>query len=190
MRSLQTSMLTLILCGLAAPLALAQRGVGDPAGVARAGVKPAIATLSGTVLEVKTEPCTNTTGRFPLGTHFLLKTAEGQTLNIHLGPATMVETTAKELVRGKAVKVEVFRTEKMQEGHYVARTLTYGERTVTLRDETLQPVWAGGAGAGSARGGAGLGPGRGAGPGWKRGMGYGRNRAGVGRGYGAGWRGW
>jgi len=189
-------MLTLAVLGLAASAAMAQRGAGDPAGVARSGNTPEIVTLSGKVLEVQTEPCTNTTGRSTLGTHFLMKTAEGKTLNIHLGPAGMVESAAKELVQDKAVKVQAFRTEKMKEQHYVAQTLSYDGRSVTLRDETLQPVWAGGAGTGAARGGAVLGPSRGVGPGWGRGLGYGRNRAGggrgagFGRGAGYGWRGW
>jgi len=196
MYKLRVSMLTLAVLGLAASAALAQRGVGDPAGVARSGVKPEIVTLSGKVLEVKTEPCANTTGRSPLGTHFLMKTAEGKTLNIHLGPAAMVEFAAKELVPDKAVKVQAFRTEKMKEEHYVAQQLSFDGRSVTLRDDTLQPVWAGGAGTGAARGGAALAPSRGVGPGWGRGLGYGRNRAGggrgagFGRGAGYGWRGW
>jgi hypothetical protein len=189
-------MLTLTVLGLAASAALAQRGAGAPSGVARTGTTPQIVTLSGKVLEVKTEPCANTTGRFPVGTHVLMKTAEGKTLNIHLGPAAMVEFVAKELVPDKAVKVDAFRTEKMKEDDYVAQQLSFDGRSVPLRDETLQPVWAGGAGTGTARGEAALGPGRGAGPGWGRGMGYGRNRAGggrgagFGRGYGSGWRGW
>ena len=188
MRKVRVSMLTLAVLGLAASAALAQRGVGDPSGVARTGATPEIVTLSGKVLEVNTEPCTNTTGRFPVGTHFLMKTAKGKTLNIHLGPAAMVEFVAKELVPDKAVKVQAFRTEKMKEDHYVAQQLYYDGRNVTLRDQTLQPVWAGGAGTGTARGGAALGPSRGAGPGWGRGMGYGRNRAGGGRGAGYGRR--
>ena len=55
MYKLRVSMLTLAVLGLAASAALAQRGVGDPAGVARSGVKSEIVTLSGEVLEVKTE---------------------------------------------------------------------------------------------------------------------------------------
>ena len=181
MRKVRVSMSSLAVLGLAASAALAQRGVGDPSGVARAGTTPEIVTLSGKVLEVKTEPCANPTGRFPVGTHFLMKTAEGKTLNIHLGPAAMVEFAVKELAPDKAVQVHAFRTEKMQEGHYVARQLSYDGRSVTLRDQTLQPVWAGGAGTGAAGGGNALGASRGGGPGGGRGMAYGRNRAGGGR---------
>lgn len=196
MNKVRVAMLTLTVLGLVASAATAQRGVGDPSGVARTGTTPEIVTLSGKVLEVETEPCANTTGRFPVGTHFLIKTPEGKTLNVHLGPAAMVEFVAKELTADKAVKVQAFRTEKMKADHYVALQLSYDGRDVTLRDETLQPVWAGGARTGNAGGGAALGPGRGAGPGWGRGMGYGRNRAGgnrgagYGRGYGSGWRNW
>jgi hypothetical protein len=194
MNKVRVLMLTWAALGLTASIALAQRGAGDPVGVARSGIQPEIVALSGQVLEVTTEPCANTTGRSPVGTHFLLKTAEGRTLNIHLGPAAMVESVAKELVPDKAVKVQAFRTEKMKADHYVAQQLAYDGRSTTLRDETLQPVWAGGAGRGVAREAAALGPGRGAGAGWARGAGYGRNRgggrgAGLGRGYGYGWRG-
>jgi hypothetical protein len=185
--------------GWMASVAFAQRGAGDPSGVARTGSQPEIVSLSGTVLEVKTEPCGNTTGRSTVGTHFLMKTAQGVTLNIHLGPAAMVESVAKELAADQAVQVRAFRTEKMPEGHYVAQQLSYNGRHTTLRDRSLQPVWASGAGRGAAGGaahtGAARGPGRGAGAGRGRGPGYGRNRgggqgAGWGRGLGYGWQGW
>ncbi len=199
MSKMLVSMLTLAVLGLVASAALAQRGAGAPSGVARTGTASEIVTLSGKVLEVKTEPCANTTGRFPVGTHFLMKTAKGKTLNIHLGPAAMVEFAAKELVPDKAVKVQAFRTENMKEDHYVAQELSFDGRSVKLRDETLQPVWAGGAGTAAAPGGAALGSGRGAGAGWGRGAGYGRRAgygrgaglgrgAGYGRGFGSGWR--
>jgi len=41
-----------ITCGLAASAAHAQRGVGDPTGVAQQIVKPEVVSLSGTVLDV------------------------------------------------------------------------------------------------------------------------------------------
>ena len=180
--------LAMLAWGLAATVAFAQRGVGDPEGVARQAVRPEVVSLAGKVVKVETGPCQMTTGRSPLGTHFLLQTAEGKTLNIHLGPAAAVEFVAKDLSRDKPVKVEAFRTEQMKEGHYVACKLMYGEQTVTLRDETLQPVWAMGRGQGGGRGwyggGLGRGPNAASGPGWGRG--YGRRGAGPGRGYGGG----
>ena len=162
---------TVVALWLVTSVGLAQRGMGDAAGVVRLGVQPEIVDLSGQVVEVKIEPCLQTTGRSLLGAHFLLKTTEGQTLNIHLGPAVQVEFVVRELVPDAVVNVRGFRTEKMQEGHYVAQQIRCGDHVLTLRDETLRPVWAGGVGVGGVQAvggdlrgfsrGVGRGPGRG-----------------------------
>ena len=167
------------------PAAHAQKGVGDDTGVARQAIRPEIVTLQGTVTAVETGPCKNTTGRALVGTHVLLKASDGKTLNVHLGPAPVVESTAKLLAKDAEVKVTAFRTGAMPENHYVAQSLTVGEETVTLRDETLRPDWAGPQRANRGRGAmqGGYGRGRGQGYGQGRGQGYGR---GGGRGYGAG----
>lgn len=123
--------------------AFAQRGVGDPDGVARQPAKPKVISLSGRVLEVKTESCQMTTGRSQLGTHLMMEASDGKTLNIHLGPADAVKSLAEELARGTDVKVEAFRTEKTEKGQYIARSLTIGDRTTELRDQVLRPIWAG-----------------------------------------------
>ena len=187
-----------LLWGVAAPPAYAQRGTGDPNGVARQAVQPKVVTLKGKVVRVETGPCENTTGQSNTGTHFVLKTANGEKLNVHLGPAAAVKDTADQLPAGLKVKVEAFRTEKMSENHYVARSLMFDGTTIELRDESLRPRWAGRNadargpqgrqwGAGQGRGprwgrgrgygwgsGQGRGPGYGRGPGWGRGPGYGR----------------
>lgn len=126
------------------PVVQAQRGVGDPAGVARQPVKPKLVTLVGTVAEVQTGPCENTTGRSSQGTHFLMDDGQGNTWNIHLGPAEMVKSVADDLQKDMKITIKAFRTEKMKDGHYVAKSLSYDNRTVTLRDDTLRPTWAGG----------------------------------------------
>jgi predicted Fe-Mo cluster-binding NifX family protein len=72
-----------------------------------------------------------------------MELSEGKTVNVHLGPAAAVESVAKELSRGKEVKVEAFRTKKLEKGHYIARSVTVGDRTVELRDKNLRPKWAG-----------------------------------------------
>ncbi|NLS93073.1 MAG: hypothetical protein GXX96_13035 [Planctomycetaceae bacterium] len=186
MKRASITMLALAVCALVTPAALAQRGVGESEGVARKTVLPKTVTLEGTVVKVETGPCENTTGRAFTGTHFLLENSKGKTLNVHLGPAGIVDFVAKELTKGKKVKVEAFRTEQMKENHYVARAITCDGRAVTLRNASLQPAWAGGAGmAADARGWPAGSPGRGAGPGWGRGYGRGRG-AGWGRGQGGG----
>jgi len=72
-----------------------------------------------------------------------MKTSDAKTLNIHLGPADAVKSVAKELLAGTEVKVEAFRTKKMEKDQYIARSLTIGDRTMELRDKSLRPAWAG-----------------------------------------------
>jgi hypothetical protein len=146
---------------------LAQKGIGDSEGVARQTTKPKLITLEARVLEVKTGPCETATGKSPVGTHVFIRSGKKK-LNVHLGPADAMESVAKELSRGKEVKVEAFRTKAMDKGHYVARSITFDGRKVQLRDETLRPVWAGP--GGGWRGGGSL-AGR---PRWGRGRGLGR----------------
>ena len=63
MRWERVSMPALVACGLAAPAALAQRGMGKSAGVARQAAKPGIVSLSGKAIGADTGPRENTTGR-------------------------------------------------------------------------------------------------------------------------------
>jgi predicted Fe-Mo cluster-binding NifX family protein len=133
----------LFACGLLASAAWAQSGVGDPQGVARRPAKPKVISLSGKVLEAKTEPCENTSGRSPLGVHFVMKASDEKTVNIHLGPAAAVKSVVNELSRGREVKVEAFRTKKLEKRHYIARSVKIGDRTWELRDRNLRPTWAG-----------------------------------------------
>ena len=174
-----------LLWGVVAPFAYAQRGMGEPAGVARRAVKPEVVALSGKVLKVQTEPCKMTTGPADLGTHFLLKTPKGEKLNIHLGPADAVDYVTKQLRVGEKVTVDAFRTAKMPENHYVAQSVAFDGSTIRLRDESLRPLWARSntalRGCDAAQWVPGRGRDRGWGRGWKRGPGYGR-------GWGRGWR--
>ena len=167
-----------LLWGIVTSFAYAQRGMGERAGVARQAIKPKVVTLTGNVLEVKTEPCKMTTGPAYLGTHFLLKTPKGAKLNIHLGPAEAVAYVTEQLLVGKRVAVDAFRTAKMPENHYVAQSVAVDDTMMQLRDERLRPLWARSSTAlrdrSEAQPGSGRGRGRGWGRGWKRGPGYGR----------------
>ena len=200
-----------LLWGAVATPTYAQKGMGDPTGMARQAVKPEVMSLSGKVLAVESEPCEMSTGRASVGTHFLLETPEGVKLNVHLGPAAVVDHIADQLSVGREVTVEAFRTAKMPENHYVARSMALDGKTIQLRDETFRPFWFGGSafprgwgglqsdpakapnprwggspgyGLGAGRG---LGSGYGRGPASARGPGYGRGRrSGRGSGYGRG----
>jgi hypothetical protein len=133
-----------LLCGPLMTSTHAQTGMGEPTGVARQAIKPETVSFSGKLVEIKTGPCEKTTGRSPIGTHILLEIAKGEKLNIHLGPAAAVADTVAKLSVGQEVTVKAFRTEKMPDNHYTARSLTFGKTTVELRDAGLRPVWASG----------------------------------------------
>jgi hypothetical protein len=128
---------------LLAQLGFAQRGIGDPVGIASQRVKPTVTTYSGTVLTVLNEPCKLTTGRAYVGTHFLMKASEAEELNIHLGPQALVDDVSDRLTMGDSVTVAVFRTERMPKGHFVAKSVNVGDQTIHLRDDSLRPRWAG-----------------------------------------------
>ena len=131
----------------------AQKGTGEATGVARQAVKPAVVTLSGELLEIKTGPCENTTGRSPSGAHLLLKDSDGKMLNVHLGPENAVDHVVEQLTVGQLLTMEAFRTDRLPEGHYIAKSLLLGDKTIHLRDDNLRPSWAYGRGMGQGRGG-------------------------------------
>lgn len=137
----------LLLAGmLLVPSAFAQRGVGDSIGVVRQGVRPAVVSLSGTVVEIKQGPCELTTGRALVGAHVLLRAGQAEPLNIHLGPATEVDDLVAKLSAGAQVTVNAFRTDALPEGAYIAQSVVIGSETYTLRDENLKPAWSRGPG--------------------------------------------
>lgn len=122
----------------------AQRGAGEQTGVARRSVRPPITKLTGTVERIVTEACRNTTGRSGVGTHFVIRSAsDGKALNVHMGPARLVQDDAQKLEVGTTVAVRAFRTEAMAQGHYNAVTIDLGDQVVRLRGEDLRPRWAG-----------------------------------------------
>lgn len=133
--------ITVLLC-LVSP-SFAQRGMGENFGVAQQGLKTDTVTIQGEVVRVITGPCEKTTGWSEIGSHFMLKTEQGDEWNIHLGPAQMVQEVTDMLSTGANVTLQVFRTEKMPEKNYVAITVTVDNKTMRLREENLRPVWAG-----------------------------------------------
>ena len=150
--------------------AAAQKGMGEPTGVARQAVKPPIETMSGTIKDIKTGPCERTTGRSLEGVHLIVQTENGKTINLHLGPAAALEDVLDQLSAGQQITFEAFRTDAMPQDAYVAKSLKTGDTAFELRDDTLRPNWAiaaqGGRGGGPGMGaGRGPGQGRGAGPG-------------------------
>lgn len=135
-------LLILFVVGFFSNPALAQRGVGDSVGVAQQGLQVEEATFTGTLKEIQTGPCANTTGRSYMGTHFILDTDNGD-VNVHLGAARAVDFVVQKVDIGQELRIDAFRTERMVAGEYVAQVVRVDGEVITLRDEYNRPVWAG-----------------------------------------------
>ena len=159
---------------------LAQRGTGDQEGIVRSGVAVEPAAIAGTVTDVMQTQCAETTGRSPVGVHLMVDTADGETVNLHLGPLTAMDDVLAAVQEGDAIQAEAFRTDALPADNYVARALMADGQTFTLRDDDLRPVWAGDMGQ---RTGVGRGSGRGQGGGGQGGRGQG-GMQGFGLGFG------
>lgn len=181
---------------LAASPVAAQRGVGGDEGVARSRVRPEIVTLAGEIVAIHIGPCERTTGRAHTGVHLMVERAATadeakgdetvEPWNIHVGPQAAVHEMVAKYPLGTQVTIEAFRTDEMPANHYVAREIVSDSATVTLRDETLRPAWAGSGGPGAnGQPASPQGPRYGRGQGGGRGRGYGMGR---GRGFGGGYR--
>ena len=160
-----TFMLTAILAAVTVAPAAAQRGMGEPSGVARGGAVD-LGGLAGAITDTKVGACANTTGRAVEGAHLVVALPDGQDADLHLGPTTadVVGDILDAAEPGAEVEAEVFRTDAMPFGTFAAVTVTIGDETWRLRDDGLRPSWAAGAQRGAGRGtGAGAGGG-GAGP--------------------------
>ena len=106
MRNFQLGVAMALLLGLlfAVPAA-AQKGMGEPTGVARQAVKPPIETMSGTIKDIKIGPCERTTGRSLEGVHLIVQAENGKTINLHLGPAAALEDVLDQLSAGQQISV-------------------------------------------------------------------------------------
>ncbi len=123
--------------------AYAQKGMGDQVGVARQGLNPPMAQLSGRIVSIETHPCEKTTGPAPVGTHLIVEGTEGQRYNLHLGPASAVAPLITPLQPGKQIEAVAFRTSKMPENQYVVTTLRLEDgKVLAFRDSDLRPFWA------------------------------------------------
>ncbi|MDY6800497.1 MAG: hypothetical protein SVU94_04650 [Bacteroidota bacterium] len=124
----------------------AQKGVGNNSGIAREGVQSyQVNEISGRLVEVLDEPCTETTGKYAMGTHLLIKQKVNdneQILNIHLGPTTLVSKMVEKLVPGTDIKLKVYHADGLPDNNFVAQSFSYGDNHYELRDANLSPFWA------------------------------------------------
>ncbi len=127
------------------------------AGPGRRAFDPSSAiTVEGKVTAVQSRR-----SRSGYGIHLMLASAD-KTYDIHVGPAWYLNRKKIAYRKGDALTVNGFRIGAPDSLNVVARTITKGTATVTLRDETGRPMWAGsGRGRGQGRGkggGGGKGP--------------------------------
>lgn len=129
-----------------------QRGMGDDAGLARQRLQPLTTDIVGVVEAVEQAPCALTTGRAAEGAHVILRTSDRGRVNLHLGPVAALPDLLARLKPGMAITAAALWTDQMPDNAYVARTVTVGDRTFTLRDQAFRPAWRRGPGAGQGYG--------------------------------------
>ncbi|MFW6033291.1 MAG: hypothetical protein ACOCTI_07950 [Phycisphaeraceae bacterium] len=141
-RHLLILLIAVIGCVWLAGSAVAQRGTGEERGIAQRAQRPPVETFQGELVSLHIEPCKHTTGPFEIGMHAIIRTEAGER-NVHLGPAGIVLPLARQIPFGQPLNIDAFRTRRLPEGHAIARTIHFGDRTVRFRDASLRPVWAG-----------------------------------------------
>jgi len=122
--------------------AIAQKGLGEDAGIVRQGLTLSVISISGKLLEIKSGPCEKTTGKANIGTHLILLGSEGQKFNIHLGPEKAVDHVIDQLSIKQMLSLDVFQTEEMPANAYIAKSLAINGKVIHLRDKNLRPSWA------------------------------------------------
>jgi hypothetical protein len=125
---------------LASP-AVAQKGTGASEGLGHGDTPVATVTLTGRVQALKTGRCELTTGRAMIGAHVMLATETRNRVNLHLGPEAAVADLLDTLTPGTTVTAEAVRTDALPADAFIARTVTVGGTTTTLRDSDLRPAW-------------------------------------------------
>src|SRR6056297_2171065 len=125
-------------------MSFAQRGTGNKAGIARNNSNNVTESISGRLLKILNEPCTNTTGRYDKGMHFIVdrKDKGGTNLNIHLGPASEVSEMTNHLKPGQEIRLKVFKTEDLPDNQFIAKSFTSNNETYKIRDDDFRPFWA------------------------------------------------
>ena len=95
-------------------------------------------TFNGTVVDVIDRQCPMSGG---LGSHLMLKQADGSTIEVHLATTKFVKSF--DLIFNKGDKVEVVGVKVQFEGKdtIFAREVTRGSETFVFRDKNGVPIW-------------------------------------------------
>lgn len=93
-------------------------------------------TVTGTIDEINQQDSYCPGG----GTHLVLKTEKGN-LDVRLGPTKFVESQKFELKKGDSVQVIGSKLDSKAGAFIIARQVTSGGKTLTLRNEKGFPAW-------------------------------------------------
>jgi hypothetical protein len=97
--------------------------------------------LKGTVAEVKEVECEMCGSA--MGTHLVLKT-EAESMEVMLGPTAFLKKHNFAVANGDEIEVTGAKIKIDDQDELLAREVKKGEKTLTLRDKTGKPMWAGG----------------------------------------------
>jgi DNA/RNA endonuclease YhcR with UshA esterase domain len=125
--------------GTAALLILATQTILAAQKVANTGPKYDVANevkIKGVVEDIREVP-----GNFE-GTHLVVKTDTGTVL-VHVAPADFLKEMDTSFKKGDVVEVIGAKAPDATEPEILAREITVGTNTTTLRDDKGIPVWAG-----------------------------------------------
>ncbi|MFN3429304.1 MAG: DNA-binding protein [Candidatus Sericytochromatia bacterium] len=112
----------------------------EPPGPAARNYNPqTVETVEGTVMSVERTAPSRHGGA---GVHLTLRTAQGP-LAVHLGPTWFIDGQPLRVAAGDRITVTGSRIDMAGKPALIARSLTKGGETLTLRDEAGRPVWAG-----------------------------------------------
>ncbi|MGP0075028.1 MAG: hypothetical protein ACLPWF_24215 [Bryobacteraceae bacterium] len=94
-------------------------------------------TITGTVQDVLQPHM----GRM-MGTHLIVKTAT-ETIEVHVGPSNFVASEGFTFAKGESVQILGSRVTIDGKEALISREVTKDGKTLTLRDKTGRPLWAG-----------------------------------------------
>jgi DNA/RNA endonuclease YhcR with UshA esterase domain len=136
MKSLWVVAIVLAVIVLAAPGEAAQKPAN---GVTVPKYDPAAeATFKGTVVEVKDRQCPVSGG---MGSHVMLKLADGSTIEVHLATTKWVKEYDLTLNKGDEIEVKGVKVKFEGVDTIFARQVTRGNDVFVFRDEKGNPVW-------------------------------------------------
>jgi hypothetical protein len=138
-KSMKARIITLtLMSAFIAVVVLAQgpgKGPGNGPGPMFRYDSSAETTINGTIEEIKTLDMMCQTG-----THLTVKTDKGN-VEVALGPAQFLSDQKLELKKGDQVQIIGAKANMRRGDMFMARQVTSGGKTVTLRDEKGMPAW-------------------------------------------------